>query len=91
MNTNDTDILNKLENLLDDPKEKLNITRNGEFVADIYDLREWIAAQSDPKRIKRKNDPEAFKRRSDAAKARWATIKAQKQAADGPEPEEGVT
>jgi len=76
----DTELLNKLESLLFDPAEKLNVTRSGDFVADIYDLREWIEAQANPKRMARKRDPEASAKRSEAAKARWVARKAKKNA-----------
>jgi len=46
---NDTERIDKLESALRDPKLKLNITRDSSFVADIYDLRDWLDALAKPR------------------------------------------
>jgi len=46
---NDTERIDKLESALRDPKLKLNITQNGDFVANIYDLRDWLDALAKPR------------------------------------------
>jgi hypothetical protein len=46
---NDTERIDKLESALRDPKQKLNITREGFYVADILDLRDWLDNLAKPK------------------------------------------
>ena len=74
----DTELLNKLAALLDDPHKKLLLTRDGIYVNNIYDLREWIEAQEEPDRAARPHGAEKSESRSEAMKERWRKKKLEK-------------
>jgi hypothetical protein len=50
---NDTERIDRLEAALRDPKAKLNITRDGAYVNDIFDLRNWLDDLAKPKHYRK--------------------------------------
>lgn len=76
----DTELLDKLESLFKDPSEKLLMVRDGDFVNDNYDLREWIEKQPDPKRKHERHEKSEL--RAQAMREAWARRKARNGSAE---------